>query len=34
MSNIPTSLTDSSLSIFLLTISSAVDPWPFSISVF
>ncbi|KAF8083621.1 hypothetical protein N665_0763s0018 [Sinapis alba] len=32
MSNIPTtSLTDSSLSIFLLT---AVDPWPFSISVF
>ncbi|KAG7537790.1 hypothetical protein ISN45_At05g049170 [Arabidopsis thaliana x Arabidopsis arenosa] len=34
MSNIPRSLTDSDLSLFTLIISSAVDPWPFSITVF
>ncbi|KAH7692687.1 hypothetical protein IHE45_01G082300 [Dioscorea alata] len=30
MSNIPTSLCDSSLTLFHLTISSS-DPWPFSL---
>nr|XP_016491175.1 PREDICTED: uncharacterized protein LOC107810858 [Nicotiana tabacum] len=31
MSNVPSSLTDSSLSLFNLAISSS-DPWPFSLS--
>ncbi|KAF7816643.1 auxin-responsive protein SAUR32-like [Senna tora] len=30
MTNIPTSLTDSSLTLFNLTISAS-DPWPFSL---
>ncbi|KAK6936630.1 Small auxin-up RNA [Dillenia turbinata] len=33
MSNIPTSLRDSSLTLFLLAISAS-DPWPFSLTLF